>query len=158
MPDSVATATSEPAWLYVGFWPRVLASLIDTVFQLGFFLVFYVLYWLVMGRKVPNGHDWPVNFLFMAVVLWMWIKFGATPGKMYIKAQVVDARTGQRMRLGQSVVRYLGYILSAIPFFLGYFAVAWSDKRQGWHDKLAGTVVVRPGEWTLGKDGKPELG
>ena len=71
---------------------------------------------------------------------------------------MVDARTGQRLRLGQSVVRYVSYILSMLPFFLGFFAVAWSDRRQAWHDRIAGTVVIRPGQWKLGSDGKPELG
>ena len=41
-------------------------------------------------------------------------------------------------------MRYLGYYVSIIPLFLGLIAVAFDPRKQGWHDKLAGTVVVRP--------------
>ena len=47
------------------------------------------------------------------------------------------------MSVGQSIGRYLAYFLSTLPFGLGLLWVAWDPKKQGWHDKLAGTVVVR---------------
>jgi uncharacterized RDD family membrane protein YckC len=42
------------------------------------------------------------------------------------------------------VGRYLGYFVSAIPLFLGLIWVGIDGRKQGWHDKLAGTVVIRP--------------
>jgi uncharacterized RDD family membrane protein YckC len=78
----------------------------------------------------------------VAIVLF-WLFRQATPGKMAISAQVVDARTGGRLSLGQSVVRYLGYFVSTIPFGLGLLWVAFDPKKQAWHDKIAGTVVIR---------------
>ena len=62
---------------------------------------------------------------------------------MAISARVVDAKTGGRLTVGQSIGRYLGYFVSTIPFGLGLLWVAFDPKKQGWHDKLAGTVVVR---------------
>ena len=62
---------------------------------------------------------------------------------MAISAQVVDARTGGRLSLGQSVLRYFGYFVSTIPFGLGLLWVAFDPKKQAWHDKIAGTVVIR---------------
>jgi uncharacterized RDD family membrane protein YckC len=43
-------------------------------------------------------------------------------------------------------VRYLAYFVSIIPLFLGVLWVAWDKKKQGWHDKLANTVVVQAGK------------
>jgi len=62
---------------------------------------------------------------------------------MAIGAKIVDAKTGRPASTGQLVGRYLGYYVSSIPFFLGIFWVAFDDRKQGWHDKLAGTVVIR---------------
>ncbi len=62
---------------------------------------------------------------------------------MAIHAKVVDAKTGGVPSVRQCIVRYFAYILSAIPLCLGYIWVAFDPKKQAWHDKLAGTVVVR---------------
>lgn len=44
----------------------------------------------------------------------------------------------------QAIIRYLGYFVAILPLFLGIIRVAFDPRKQGWHDKLAGTVVVRP--------------
>jgi uncharacterized RDD family membrane protein YckC len=67
----------------------------------------------------------------------------ATPGKMAISARVVDASTGNTLSVGQSVGRYLAYFVSILPLGIGLLWVAFDSRKQGWHDKLAGTVVVR---------------
>ena len=61
-----------------------------------------------------------------------------------ISAKIVDAKTGNPPTFGQSVIRYLGYYVSTIAFGLGLIWVAFDARKQGWHDKMAGTVVVRP--------------
>ena len=82
----------------------------------------------------------------MVAVITFWVYKQATPGKMLISAKIVDAKTGNKPSTGQYIIRYLGYILAIIPFALGLFAVAWDKKKQGWHDKLAGTVVIESGQ------------
>jgi uncharacterized RDD family membrane protein YckC len=77
------------------------------------------------------------------LVIWFWRARQATPGKMVFSARIVDATTGAPPSFGQSVGRYLGYFVSTIPFGLGLLWVAFDPRKQGWHDKLAGTVVVR---------------
>jgi uncharacterized RDD family membrane protein YckC len=42
----------------------------------------------------------------------------------------------------QYIIRYLGYYVSIFALGLGFLWVAWDDKKQGWHDKMAGTVVI----------------
>ena len=73
----------------------------------------------------------------------LWIKLGTTPGKMAIGAVIVDARTGAPASGGQCVVRYIGYFVSTLPLLLGFIWVGFDSRKQGWHDKMAGTVVVR---------------
>ena len=75
------------------------------------------------------------------VVFWTYRQ--ATPGKMIVSAKIVDAKTGGPLTVGQSIGRYLGYFVSTIPFGLGLIWVAFDPKKQGWHDKLARTVVIR---------------
>ena len=79
----------------------------------------------------------------MVAVIWFWTAKQATPGKMLLSLRVVDAKTGNSLSVGQSLVRYAGYFVSAIPFCLGLIWVGIDSKKQGWHDKIAGTVVVR---------------
>jgi uncharacterized RDD family membrane protein YckC len=87
---------------------------------------------------------------FMSVVLpgivvigfWMWKS--ATPGKMAIGAKIVDATTGAAPTTPQLLLRYLGYFVSVFPACLGLVWVGFDRRKQGWHDKIAGTVVVRP--------------
>jgi uncharacterized RDD family membrane protein YckC len=63
---------------------------------------------------------------------------------MAFGARVVDAQTGARLTTGQSIGRYLGYYVSIFSLGLGFAWVAVDPRKQGWHDKLAGTVVIRP--------------
>ena len=60
-----------------------------------------------------------------------------------IGARIVDAKTGDKPSTGQLIGRYFAYYVSVIPLFLGMVWVAFDPRKQGWHDKLAGTVVVR---------------
>jgi len=87
-----------------------------------------------------------IRYVLPAVlVIAFWLYKLATPGKMAIGATIVDARTGRRPSAGQLVIRYFGYIVSTLPLGLGLIWVAFDSRKQGWHDKLAGTVVVRRG-------------
>lgn len=133
---------------YVGFWPRVGASIIDSL--LIFFIIGPLLY-MIYGEPYWNSEEviqGPMDFLLswvfpaVAVVLF-WIKTQATPGKQMLSAFIVDARTGNKPTTAQFIWRYFGYFVAAVPFFVGIIWVAFDKRKQGWHDKLAGTVVVR---------------
>jgi len=62
---------------------------------------------------------------------------------MMLSLRIVDAETGNTPSVGQAVGRYFGYFLSAIVLCFGFYWIAFDRRKQGWHDKLAGTVVVR---------------
>jgi uncharacterized RDD family membrane protein YckC len=133
---------------YAGFWVRVWAAVIDSV--LVAVVVFPLLTWIYGGdywldpRLVKGPLDFMLSWVLpaLAVVLF-WTYRQATPGKMAIAARIVDAATGRPPGTRQLVVRYLGYFVSTIPFGLGLLWVGFDPRKQGWHDKLAGTVVVR---------------
>ena len=150
---------------YVGFWARVLAALVDSIVVLiplvpALYLVYGSDYFtagmaqlqqamqgILPSPDAPNpGHnDWLVSLLVLAAVcIPFWLRKQATPGKMLIGARVVDARTGAPISLRQAVVRVLGYFVATLPACLGLIWVGLDKRKQGWHDKLAGTVVVRP--------------
>jgi uncharacterized RDD family membrane protein YckC len=140
---------SQPNLEYVGFWPRFGAAMIDLLLQLAITLpLTYVLYGRVTappGQWFMGPGDVLVNLVLPAViVVAFWIHVGATPGKMAMSARIVDADTGGPLTTTQSVIRYVGYFVSIMPFGVGYLWVAFDRRKQGWHDKMANSVVVRP--------------
>ena len=133
---------------YVGFWARVLATLIDSVLIMAItlppLLGIYGLAYLDNKDAVNGPADILIsNILPMILVILFWTKKQATPGKMAVSARIVDAETGGKPSKKQCVGRYFAYILSALPLGLGFLWVAFDSKKQAWHDKLAGTVVVK---------------
>ena len=134
---------------YVGFWPRVGASVLDTLLIM---VVMYPLLVAVYGwayfaseKLIQGPADALISFVLPAIaIVWFWLKRGSTPGKDAISAKIVDAKTGNAPTFGQLLIRYLGYYVSTLPLGLGLLWVAIDPRKQGWHDKMAGTVVVRP--------------
>ena len=129
-----------------GIPARTIAATIDTVL---FLLQTVPLMGLAYGEQVARFDDlrpWSlvINWLLPFVVaMGFWSTFGATPGKMFMSLTIVDDTTGRPAALGRCVLRWLGYLLSALPFGLGFLWAAIDSDKQGWHDKLAGTRVVR---------------
>jgi uncharacterized RDD family membrane protein YckC len=62
---------------------------------------------------------------------------------MAIGAEIVDAKTLSKPSTRQLIIRYLGYYVSILPFMLGFIWAAFDHRKQAWHDKLAGTVVIQ---------------
>ena len=133
---------------YAGFWIRVWASVIDSI--LVCIIIFPILtavygfaYW-ESTRMVQGPLDFLLSWVAPAVaVVLFWISRQATPGKLAVGATIADAATGGKPTTGQLLGRYAGYYVAAIPLLLGFIWVAFDPRKQGWHDKLAGTVVVR---------------
>jgi uncharacterized RDD family membrane protein YckC len=87
--------------------------------------------------------DFMLQIVLPAVAAILFWKYrGATPGKMAISAKIVDANTGGRPATGKLVLRYIAYIASIVPFLLGFVWVAIDRRKQGFHDKIAGTLVI----------------
>ena len=134
---------------YAGFWIRVVATLIDSILILAvtapvLTAIYGVEYWEPSNTLAAGWADILLSYVLPAVaVIIFWMARQATPGKMAIGARIVDARTGEPPSTAQCVGRYLAYFPAMIPLLLGVIWVAFDPRKQGWHDKLAGTVVVK---------------
>jgi uncharacterized RDD family membrane protein YckC len=143
--------TSSKTVTVVGFGRRLLSTLIDGA--LVSFMVFIVMTIIGFGVLLLTGfypdEGLPVDILVMlsglivsiAYYVVSWAKSGQTLGKSVTGMKVVRT-DGSRLSWGQALLRYLGYIVSAVVFSLGFLWVAFDPKRQGWHDKIARTYVV----------------
>lgn len=132
---------------YAGFWVRAAASIVDSIIlALIVGPIIYAVYgaaYLDVEGMIAGPTDFLLTWIFPAVaIVVFWIYKSATPGKMMFKLRIMDEGLGRDATAGQCVIRYIGYYVSMLPLFLGFLWVMWDDKKQGWHDKLARTVVV----------------
>ena len=155
----MSDATTLEGVEYVGFWVRFVASLIDSI--LVALTISPLASALFHSRAQLAMSDDPVQMLnALGQGLWdpasraslvltaiaiivFWIYKSATPGKMIFGAKIVDARTGGPMTTGQAIGRYLGYYVSLFTLCIGFLWIAFDSRKQGFHDKLANTVVIR---------------
>lgn len=129
-------STTNAVPVGAGFLERFLAILIDAVilFIPGF----------IIGEFVPRLIGFVIQIaLGIGYTLYFWTTSGATPGKMVMKLKVVNAQTGELLDPGTSILRYVGYFVSALPLYLGFIWVAFDEKKEGFHDKIAKTRVIK---------------
>lgn len=138
---------------YAGFWRRLFAALVDSML-VSLVMSIGVALWLGPEKTLQLAtldiHEHSMDYQFYPleqiipalITLIFWSKWGATPGKMVVDCRIVDADTLQPASVGQLVLRYLCYLVSTLPLFLGFLWIAFSTRKQGWHDKLANTLVI----------------
>ena len=80
---------------------------------------------------------WPAVY-----TIGFWVTKGATLGKMLFGLQVETAN-GSMPSVGSSLLRYIGYFVSGIALSIGYLWMLGDNDSQTWHDKMAGTFVVK---------------
>jgi uncharacterized RDD family membrane protein YckC len=142
---------------YAGFWRRFGATLIDAIlFSILASLLLFLMYgeayfdWAATSGDVFVSYGWGEfavnNLLPMVISVACWVTLAGTPGKLLMGCHVVDARSFRKVTIGQGVIRYLCYFLSALPLCLGFFWIAWDKRKQGFHDKIAKTVVIHEDE------------
>ncbi|MFK8020886.1 MAG: RDD family protein [Pseudomonadales bacterium] len=134
---------------YAGFWIRTAASLLDTIFLA---LLVYPLAAAAGLTSSINGElggalvtfGVVLNYILpAAVIILFWVYKSATPGKLLLSLRILDSDTGGQPSTKQFIGRYLAYYVSMIPLMIGFIWVGIDERKQGWHDKLSGTVVVR---------------
>jgi uncharacterized RDD family membrane protein YckC len=116
----------------VGFWKRFLAMLIDAVL---FLLI------VVFVERVVHVRRWiPLLWTAYHVALWTWT--GTTVGGLVFRLKIVRT-DGRPINFAVALVRSLASFLSAAVLFLGFFWAGWTQSHRSWHDRIAGTVVVK---------------
>jgi len=115
--------------LSVGGW---LAVLVDTIFdRMG----------LDPGIDVSTIYVFFIPFIIGLYFVMFWALTGRTIGKWFMGLKVIG-ENGRPPRIGRSILRLIGYGLSALAFWVGYAWVIVDDERQAWHDHMAKTWVV----------------
>ncbi|MDD2839175.1 MAG: RDD family protein [Sulfuricurvum sp.] len=153
-------APSKPKIEYAPFWPRALGFVTD-IFMIG--LPISLLMMMVFGYDqmhtataidvivhTDKAHQNPPNpiasltqiALFMITYVWLWHRFGQTPGKKLAFIRVVDAVTLENAPYWKLILRFIGYFVSLITVF-GFFIGSFRKDKRTLHDLLSGTAVIR---------------
>lgn len=106
----------------------------------------------VIGRIVGGtgsnaaGIESGVSFV-VGLLYYTWgFGSGQTIGCRVLSLKIVDQNTGGVPGYGKGLIRYIMSIVSAAVILLGYLWAIWDKKKQTWHDKAAGTLVVHAGD------------
>lgn len=154
---------------FAGFWRRFVAYTIDNIIINFIFitLIIVITTAFVSGSISGNSRTWltdltdperitsvtlGIGIIYIIISIAYFTYFhginGRTPGKMLLGLQVLSAE-GTSINFGISFLRAVGYLVSSLLFTipLGFIWAAFDKRKQGWHDKIAGTVVIiRPDE------------
>ena len=140
---------------YAGFVTRMAAFTIDrAIVSIMVSIIVWSTEWIVKAFGISQllfseGSSWQMSpavamGLYLAISLLydigFWLLAGQTPGKRVLGVRIVRT-DGKRLRFGDALRREIGYVISAI-LFLGYLWILFDNRRQGFHDKLADTMVV----------------
>ena len=149
-----------PQARYGGFWIRFVAVIIDGIivsiptFILG--LIVGVIYGAATAVS-GNNNNQAANTAFggvqalielvgIAISIGYFVYFwgrGSTLGMRLFHLRVADATSGLPIGYGRAGLRYVGYFLSVIVCYIGLIWAAFDSRKQGWHDKIASTVVLQ---------------
>jgi len=126
----------EFALEYAGFWIRLGAGVIDLlvlVCAAGIIAYFFPapIIWVTSGIGIS-----------IAYLLGFWVWRGQTPGKMAVGVKIIRTDSSP-IKWQCALRRFLGYIASLVTLFIGFIWVAFDDRKQGMHDKIADTYVVK---------------
>jgi uncharacterized RDD family membrane protein YckC len=128
---------------------RFAAQILDGVAVWVIFFLVLALAGIVAGASQSAGLTLTTAFwafIGYVVFAFWFLSQGKTPGKWMVGIRVVDKRQGFNPGLGRMLVREtIGKFVSGLFFGLGYFWAIFDREAQAWHDKIAGTVVVRQG-------------
>ena len=164
VPNSNPAAPPPPVWDarpaghatgYGGFWIRVVAYFLDGLLLTIAFGIIATVVGVNLIPADPAKMD-PAEMmagmgtfqLIALVVTWLYFALmessarGATVGKMVLGLRVVDDQ-GNRISFLRATGRFFAKILSGLILYIGFLMVAFTDRKRGLHDMIAGTVVVK---------------
>lgn len=155
--------------VYAGFWRRLAAVCIDALILLPIIGLLAYLGLSATGSATgsTSGSEIALQALnsdplalfhpaalaaldlaVFALVVYCWVRFHGTPGKLLLGCQIIDANSGQPLSITRAILRYLAYLISALPLMLGFLWISIDRRKQGWHDKIARSVVIIEDEST----------
>ena len=124
---------------YAGFWVRFSASIWDSIIlgiPAGLLNLLFILFVKV------NSLMYLVGLVVAIITIYMEGTKGGSPGKLLLGLRVQN-RSGKLIGFGGALLRYIGKILSTLILGIGYLMIAWDKDKQGLHDKIAGSYVIK---------------
>ena len=142
---------------YASFWIRLAAAFIDGFIVSVALIVVFIVIGLIAGAaaaatgsSVATTTTTPTEVLADVIYLLLYAGYfvyfwgmGQTPAMRWFGIYVADITTGGPIGFGRALTRFLGYMLSYLACYIGLIWALFDPRRQGWHDKLANTVVIR---------------
>jgi uncharacterized RDD family membrane protein YckC len=128
-------AGPAPGLVYGGFWIRFVAYIIDAI-------LVGIVYSIAFAISAALG-----VLVYVAALVYFpvcWAVLGQTIGMMPFGLRVVRAEDGGKITWTNAILRLIGFVISAICLYIGLIWAAFDPRKQGWHDKIGGTVVVKP--------------
>ena len=138
----------------IGFLTRLVAYIIDAIIVGVGLVIIYAIFFGLGGFAAGQAGS-EVTFTAMnaigliLIIVWsigyiivFWSVKGQTPGKMIMGIKIIST-DGSSIGVGKAILRLIGYAISGIVFYLGFLWIIWDKDKQGWHDKIAGTYVVK---------------
>jgi uncharacterized RDD family membrane protein YckC len=133
-----AQVEPAPAVVFGGFWIRFVAFYVDAI------LVESIVILLVLAFIPSIAGVLLVSMIVMpAYFIGFWATTGQTVGMKLFGLRAVRNSDGGRLGLGGAVLRLAGFSISCLPLYLGLIWVAFDARKRGWHDLIAGSVVIR---------------
>ncbi len=137
---------------YGGFGRRVIAFLLDNIILHAAAVTVTFIGLLIVGYEIGDaaaGLGSMVAAYYLTSVAmnmfyftWFHGTTGQTPGKRLLGLKVVQT-SGEPMNLRVAFLRWVGYLVSGLVLYLGFIWIAFDGRKQGWHDKIAGTYVIK---------------
>ena len=146
MAESVTIATPAPtkSIVYGGFWIRTLAFVIDAliVVILSEIIVQFLKYFAENSDLSSFAAILPllISFIYMTI---LWSSVQATVGQRVCGLRVVNAMTGTKILFLRATGRWFALLLAMSVLFIGVIMIAFTERKRGLHDMLAGTCVVK---------------
>jgi len=141
---------------YAGFITRLFAWIIDQLIIAALFWLTHYIGDFVIQRFASSNPTYEnimqlsINLLnvilYFAYFIGGWTLSGQTVGKSLLGLRVV-CTDGKRVKFRNAIVRLIGYWISSLIFFMGYWWVLFDKRRQAWHDHISKTCVVYSESW-----------
>ena len=145
-----------PGVRFADHGPRLFSFILDHLIILGISLLILVAFGIMAGLFAVARADFLTATSVLAAIIgfvavyfvyfpYFWTKDGQTLGMRPFHLRVVMDKDGGKVTLGPAILRLIGYWIDQIVFYLGYIWVLVDSRRRGWHDLIAGTVVIQEG-------------
>jgi len=128
---------------YAGFWRRFIASVVDSILLT---TAFNILMWFAFPDSLKENQI----FLFVITIILTWLYYAllessakqGTLGKIILGMKVVDYNN-QRISFAQATGRHFSKIISTVILMIGFIMIAFTQRKQGLHDMIAGTLIIK---------------